>query len=177
MAWPDCVLHPYGSKNGLRLMHHRGAIKRTERRRHKSERASLISVFLVLLSLAACGERQDVSKAPMVDDDAVLLTDIQRAVPELERRLMERMIVQDGLILIRDPVADISYVLPANSPWLIRCSFGVSVIFGTAVSGDGSSVHNDATIDLAQAFVTQDNCSALALQLGRRVKAMLQAAW
>jgi hypothetical protein len=33
-----------------------------------------------------------------------------------ERRLMERMSVQDGLILIRDPV--VTYVLPANSPWL-----------------------------------------------------------
>jgi hypothetical protein len=136
--------------------------------------ASLISVVLMLLSLAACGERQEKSKVPMVNEDDVLLKDIKRAVPELEGRLMERVSVQGGLILIRDPVADISYVLPTNSPWLVRCGFGVSVVFGTAVSGDGSSVNNDAKIDLAEAFVTQDNCSALALQLGRRVRTMLR---
>jgi hypothetical protein len=172
MDWPDCVLHPYGSKNALRVMDHQGAIKRTERRRHRSGQGSLFSVLLVVLSLAACGERQDKSKAPIVDEDEVLFKDIQRAVPELERRLMERMSVQDGLILIRDPV--VTYVLPANSPWLVRCSFGVSVVFGTAVSSDGSNVENDVKIDLAQAFVTQDNCSVLALQLGRRLKAMLR---
>jgi hypothetical protein len=139
-----------------------------------SARTSLLSVLL-LLSLAACGEGQNKSKAPKVDEEAALLKDIQRAMPELERRLRERMSVQDGLILVIDPEGLVtSYVLPTNSPWVISCGFGLSVVFGTAVSGDGSSVDNDVKIHLTQSLVTQDACSVLAPQLGRRVRDMLR---
>src|SRR6516225_7542807 len=149
-------------------------MQKNRRRHNKSARTSLLSVLL-LLSLAACGEGQNESKAPKVDEEAALLKDIQRAMPELERRLRERMSVQDGLILVIDPeeTSSSSYVLPTNSPWVISCGFGLSVVFGTAVSGDGSGVDNDVKIHLTQRLVTEDACSVLAPQLGRRVRDML----
>jgi hypothetical protein len=172
MDWPS--LHPLPPKNGLRLMGHQ---QRTEWLCHKSARKPLLCVLLVFPFLAACGERQDESKNRTVDEEAVLMEDIQRAVPELDRRLRARVSVQDGLILVRDPEEKDSstYVLPANSPWVISCGFGLSVVFGTAISGDASSVDNNIKLELTQAFVTQDKCSILALHLGRRVHDMLRA--
>jgi hypothetical protein len=147
-----------------------------ERWRYQIARTSL--VLLVFPFLAACGEGQDESRGRMVDEEAVLLEDNQRAVPELERRLRERMSVQDGLILVRDPEEKFSsfYVLPANSPWVISCGFGISVVFGTAVSGDGSSVDNDVKIDLSSRTITQSTCAVLAPQLGKRLRDILREA-
>src|SRR5262249_38275095 len=92
--------------------------------------------LLMLLLLAACGERQN--KSPVVDPDILLLEDLQRAGLELERRLMQRMNVQDRVVMIRDPDhgAD-TYVLPASSLWLLRCGdLGISLVFRTALGED-----------------------------------------
>jgi hypothetical protein len=113
-----------------------------------------------------------------VNEDDVLLQDMERAIPELERRLMRRMSVHEGLILIREDDTRF-YVLPANSPWLVRCtSSDVSVSLGTALSTsvweEGLGIDRGIDIELAAPYHTPENCSALALELGKRLKSMLQ---
>jgi hypothetical protein len=112
----------------------------------------------------------------MIDEDTALLKDLDRAGPELERRLLQSVKVDDGVVLVRDPVLGkvFSHVLPTSSPWVISCGSGLSIVFGTSVSGDGSSVGNDVELTLATGYVNQDNCAILAPQLGKRLKALLQ---
>jgi hypothetical protein len=132
-----------------------------------------LSIFLLSLSLVACDERrQDTSAA---DPDIELMNDAGTAGPELEKRLVASVSVQDGLIIVRTPSSGDTYVLPDNSPWVITCgSQGVSVTFGSAVSGGGSYVGNDVELDLTMTVIGQTDCGTLAPQLGRRLKAMLQ---
>jgi hypothetical protein len=131
----------------------------------------LLSTVLLFLSLGACDERRQDTSA--VDPDMELMKDAGTAGPELEKRLADSISVQDGLIIVR-ATRDM-HVLPDNSPWVITCgSEGVSVTFGSAVSGDGSYVGNDVELDLTMIFIGQADCGTLAPQLGRRLKAMLQ---
>ena len=132
-----------------------------------------LSIVLLSLSLVACDERRQDTSA--VDPDIELMNEPGTAGPELEKRLVASVSVQDGLIIVRTPSSRETYVLPDNSPWVITCgSQGVSVTFGSAVSGDGSHVGNDVELDLTMIFISQANCGTLAPQLGRRLKAMLQ---
>jgi hypothetical protein len=132
-----------------------------------------LSIILLSLSLAACDERPQNTSA--VDPDIELMNEPGTAGPELEKRLLASVSVQDGLIIVHAPSSGDTYVLPDNSPWVITCgSEGVSVTFGSAVSGDGSRVGNDVELNLTIIFMSQANCGTLAPQLGRRLKAMLQ---
>ena len=130
-------------------------------------------IVLLSLSLGACDERRQDTSA--VDPDIELMNEPVTAGPELEKRLVAGVSVQDGLIIVRALSSGDTYVLPDNSPWVIRCgSEGVSVTFGSAVSGDRSYVSNDVELNLTMIFISQANCGTLAPQLGRRLKAMLQ---
>src|SRR6516225_10554890 len=128
-----------------------------------------LSIILLSLSLGACDERRQNTSA--VDPDIELMNEPGTAGPELEKRLVASVNVQDSLILVRALASGDTYVLPDNSPWVITCgSEGVSVTFGNAVSGDGSHVGNDVGLDLTMIFISQANCGTLAPQLGRRLK-------
>ena len=132
-----------------------------------------LSIVLLSLSLGACDERRQNTSA--VDPDIELMNEPVTAGPELEKRLVASVSVQDGLIIVRALSSGDTYVLPDNSPWVITCgSEGVSVTFGSAVSGDRSYVSNDVELNLTMIFISQANCGTLAPQLGRRLKAMLQ---
>ena len=132
-----------------------------------------LSIVLLSLSLGACDERRQNTSA--VDLDIELMNEPVTAGPELEKRLVASVSVQDGLIIVRALSSGDTYVLPDKSPWVITCgSEGVSVTFGSAVSGDRSYVSNDVELNLTMIFISQANCGTLAPQLGRRLKAMLQ---
>ena len=132
-----------------------------------------LSIVLLSLSLGACDERRQNTSA--VDPDIELMNEPVTAGPKLEKRLVASVSVQDGLIIVRALSSGDTYVLPDNSPWVITCgSEGVSVTFGSAVSGDRSYVSNDVELNLTMIFMSQANCGTLAPQLGRRLKAMLQ---
>ena len=132
-----------------------------------------LSIVLLSLSLGACDERRQDTSA--VDPDIELMNEPGTAGPELEKRLVASVSVQDGLIIVRALSSGDTYVLPDNSPWVITCgSEGVSVTFGSAVSGDRSYVSNDVALNVTMIFISQANCGTLAPQLGRRLKAMLQ---
>ena len=130
------------------------------------------SVFLLFLFLIGCERREE---TPVTDADIEVMQDVGTAGPELERRLLNSVSVQDGLVIVRAPSPGDTYVLPDNSPWSITCGGeGVSVTFGTAVSGDNSYVRNDVQLELTMTVIGQADCAILAPQLGRRLKALLQ---
>jgi hypothetical protein len=143
-----------------------------------------VLVLAIGLTLIGCGQeepiKQSTSSNPKRDADALLLKDLARAGLELEQRLAASIQVQDGLLMIRDPVIKDLYVLPASSSWTLSCGFGgLSIVFGNSISGalipqDVSSVGNDIELRLTDAKIDETDCTDLGLRLGKRLRATLQ---
>jgi hypothetical protein len=118
---------------------------------------SMKSLLLpICLGLGACGEGETTSKQPSVlqnqmKADADLMLDIGRAGTELERRLSENVRAQDGIVIIHSPVIGqfMSQVLSPNTSWTLSCGFGISVVFGSSITGSEGSTGNDVEVRLA----------------------------
>jgi hypothetical protein len=118
-------------------------------------------------------EVQDRSKA-----DAELMLDIGRAGIELERRLTETVRAQDGVVIIHGPITGkyMSQVLSPNTPWILNCGAGISVVLGSSVSGAEGSTSNDVEVFLAYNSVDEKDCIALGPRLGKRLNAIFREA-
>jgi hypothetical protein len=111
--------------------------------------------------------------------DAPLFEDVERASIELERRLLESVQPQDGLLIVREPFVGqfYTYVLPPNSPWVISCGIGgLSIVLGNSVGGGEltSGVSNEIELHLTYGKIEQKNCAILAPRIGKRLKAMFR---
>jgi hypothetical protein len=129
------------------------------------------------------GEDETRSKQPpQVQDrmkaDADLMLDIGRAGSELERRLSEAVRAQDGIVIIHDPVTAkyFSYVLSPNTPWVLSCGAGISIVFGSSVGGAEGRTSNDVEINLAYSTVAESDCAALGPGFGKRLNAIFREA-
>jgi hypothetical protein len=153
----------------------------------KSERsiASRVAGLLlpICLGLAACGESEAPPQQPTVLEarakaDADLMLDIGRAGTELERRLSESVRAQDGIVIIHYPLIGrfISQVLSPNTPWILSCGAGISIVFGSSVSGYEGSTSNDVEVQLAYSTVDESACAALGPRLGKRLNAIFREA-
>jgi hypothetical protein len=147
---------------------------------------SCIKVSAIALSalgflLAACdqGEAPKKSEAQLkMDEDTALLKDTARAGPELERRLLASVQVQNGIVAVRNPVtrAIETDFLPTTTPWVLKCGMtGLSIVFGSSVTGNGSSTSNDVEVYLAFGIADQDNCALLGPRLADRLRSLLQS--
>jgi hypothetical protein len=140
---------------------------------------SVIAIALCFL-LAACdqGEAPKKSEAQLkMDEDTALLKDTARAGPELERRLLASVQVQNGIVAVRDPVmrAIKTDFLPTTTPWVLKCGMtGLSIVFGSSVTGDGSSTSNDVEVNLAFGTADQENCAVLGPRLAAQLRSLLQ---
>jgi hypothetical protein len=120
--------------------------------------------------------------------DIELMRDARRATPELAKRLKDAVNVQDGLLLIRDPIiGDLALVvMPARSFWVLRCGFGVTVAFGGGsapaeiiASPEGQSEYASgsaaagAELTLTDELVDSRTCAALGPALGKVIEATL----
>jgi hypothetical protein len=146
-------------------------------------RTSLGFVLPLCLALNACGESEPQSKQPseiqnQMRADADLMLDINRAGTELERRLSESVRQQDGLVIIHTPLTGkfMTEVLSPNTPWILSCGVGISIVFGSSVSGDSTSVSNDVEVQLAYNTVSESDCASLGPRLGKRLKAIFREA-
>lgn len=108
----------------------------------------LVALALCFL-LVACGENEPPKKTPEtnMDEDKALLKDVARAGPELEHRLLESIQAQNGIVTVRDQVKPVTlYFLPTTTPWVLQCGNGISIVFGSSVSGNPAD--NDVDINL-----------------------------
>ena len=110
--------------------------------------------------------------------DADLMLDIGRAGTELERRLTEAVRAQNGIVIVRNPVTGkyISQVLSPNTSWVLSCGVGISIVFGSSVSGAEGSASNDVEVSLAYNTVDQSDCATLGPRLGKRLNAIFREA-
>jgi hypothetical protein len=145
---------------------------------------SKMSLLLpICLGLIACGESETPSKRltelqNQMKADADLMLDIGRAGTELERRLSGAVRAQDGIVIIHDPVIGqyISQVLSSNAPWVLSCGVGISIVFGSSVSGHEGSTGNDVEVRLADNIVSKSDCAVLGPRLGKRLNAIFREA-
>ena len=110
--------------------------------------------------------------------DADLMLDIGRADTELERRLTESVRAQDGIVIVHSPVTGkyMSQVLSPNTPWVLSCGAGISIVFGSSVSGAEGSTSNDVEVNLAYNAVDERDCAVLGPRLGKRLNAIFREA-
>ena len=67
-------------------------------------------------------------------------------------------------------------VLSPNTPWILSCGVGISIVFGSSISGDASSISNDVEVRLAYNTVDESTCAALGPRLGKRLNAIFREA-
>jgi hypothetical protein len=148
-------------------------------------KSSLAIVLLpVCLGLSACGDESDKPSKPSseIQDrmraDADLMLDLERAGKELERRLSEAVRVQDGVVIVHDPVIGKYFleVLSPNTQWILTCGAGISIVFGSSVSGHEGSTGNDVEINLAYNTIDEKDCASLGPRLGKRLNAIFREA-
>ncbi len=112
------------------------------------------------------------------DAEIALLSDLSTAIPALEGRIREWISVKDGLILVREPRGGNRsqwHVMPATVPWVVTCQYGaVSVTLGRWVEGDRENVSNTYERDLSHAPLSDEQCKALTLKTGERLRAILK---
>ena len=132
--------------------------------------------FLICIALAGC-DNNSPSPAPRhqidldsvadyitsAERDAPLLEDLEKAEAEFEHGLVASINVQDGLLLVRSLFGGQSYVLPADSAWVLSCGDGgIQVAF------------SEVEIHVTKADIEQKDCAMLSLRLGKRLKSILE---
>lgn len=92
--------------------------------------------------------------------------------PELERRLRGHVSVRDGLLILHGPFRDQrdTYVLPANSSWVISCGLGVTAYFGSAVTGMDGETDNVVRLELFWGYIPRATCDSFAPALGKALR-------
>ena len=127
----------------------------------------------VLLSTCADSEQAKKPTEPSetIKRETDLMSDPNRAGPELEKRLAESVSVDGGLLLVHTNM--FLYVLPVSTPWTLHCTVGMSIVFGNSITGDNSETTNDVTVNLSTGYIDPKNCDVLAPRIGKRLLTIL----
>ena len=137
------------------------------------ERAAALAFCFLL---GACDNNDQAKKtnegSETIKRETALMSDPNRAGPELEKRLAESVSVDGGLLLVH--TALFLYVLPVSTPWTLQCFAGMSIVFGNSVTGDDSNTTNDVTVNLTVGQIDQKNCDVLGPRIGKRLLAILR---
>ena len=136
-----------------------------------------VIIAIILCGLLGACEQKETAKEPnkateMINAETALMSDLDRAGPELERRLAQSVSVDGGLLLVHTNGLQL-FVLPVSTPWTIQCFVGMTIVFGNSVTGDNSSTDNDVTLGLSTGQIEPKNCDILAPRIGKRLLAIL----
>ena len=105
-------------------------------------------------------------------DAALAAADIAQAAAEFKRRLRDRVVMQDGVLLVKEvfsPKASTVLGFPAPAPWSITCgTVGLTVTFGAGTSEQGGIVD----VDLSQAALNDEQCRQVIPSLARELIAV-----
>ena len=112
---------------------------------------------------AAPAEKSETQKR--LEAERSLLSNDEKLWPELAKRLVEAISVRDGILGVQS--RSDSYFLPANSPWVIKCGGGLSIVFGNSISGDQSGTENDIQVYLLSTYIDSEICSRIGPRLAK----------
>ena len=102
-----------------------------------------------------------------------VLANPNRTNAEFLRHLRASVKMVQGFLMVDTPLKVELALLPPNSPWVIQCGAGMSVIFGSAVTGSSGDVSNEVEVRLALVPLTKERCQELAPLIGKEVQAIL----
>jgi hypothetical protein len=106
---------------------------------------------------------------------APLPTNPQKAAIELQKRLDASIEIKDGFLIVHDPIVGEmdETILPTNTSWSVSCGLGVSIDFGSAITGDATSVSNATELNLAVSIVPKRTCDIAGLAVAKHLRAIL----
>ena len=84
--------------------------------------------------------------------------------------------MRDGLLKVSDPILSplgFLTVLPAGSPWVVKCGVGTTVVFGSSVGGKGEEVGNEVEVTIANYVVPKPGCETLGPAIGKEIQAII----
>jgi len=136
--------------------------------------------------LTDCDNNEQAKKinqpSELIKQETALMSDLDRAAPELEKRLAQRVRVDGGLVLV-DAAPLGLFVLPISTPWTLRCFGGMTIVFGNSISNEvsrgdtsedfESSTSNDVAITLTVGNIDKKHCEILGPIIGKRLMAIL----
>jgi hypothetical protein len=64
-------------------------------------------------------------------------------------------------------------IFPKESPWVVNCGIGITVIFGNSISGESERVYGDGKVWLTTEPVPMQGCELLAPVIGKEIEAIL----
>jgi hypothetical protein len=128
-----------------------------------------VSLMLLVL-LSGCDDSRKRERAEKSRQERELFSDAERALPELERRLVQKVKTQNRLLVTSNEYLDGVQVFPLPATWKLSCSFlgmDIVLIYG---SGEGDRT----TVKLTDVSLTDDQCVRLAPSIAERLRSILQ---
>jgi hypothetical protein len=126
-------------------------------------------VILIFILLAGCDDGHDRQPSEQERQERELMSDPLRALPELERRLRERVTAQGRMLVLAEGYNGVQ-VVPMPIPWKLHCSFeGIDVVF---IYGGGED--DRIKVDLTGAALSDEECRRFAPTIAEKVVAILQ---
>jgi hypothetical protein len=64
-------------------------------------------------------------------------------------------------------------IFPKETPWVVNCGIGITVVFGNSISGETERVYGDGKVWLSTSGVSMQECELLAPVIGKEIQAIL----
>jgi hypothetical protein len=87
--------------------------------------------------------------------------------------LDDQVRARDGFIVVT-PTQDIdTFLLPLQSPWMVRCGVGLSLQLGAVATGSDGSISSQIDLWLATDMIEKPACAVVVSKIGNRLHEML----
>lgn len=122
----------------------------------------LASMSVLLVACENASEREAAAEAKLIASE--------RALPELERRLLANVSIQGKMAIVKPRWVGGTQVLPLPVTWKVSCGFfGLSIIFVL-----GSRAEDYVNVALSEARFSDEQCTRLAPAIGERLRLMFE---
>jgi hypothetical protein len=134
----------------------------------------LVVIGLGILAYAVLAPREDKSGHVEKQKQAIdSVSDPDVILPKALKALDEQVRVQEGFIVVTEARDLDTYLLPLQSPWMLRCGVGLSIQLGSVASGSDGSVGSQIDLWLTTDMIEKTACSALVPKIGARMQEKL----
>jgi hypothetical protein len=131
----------------------------------------LVLVGLAILGYAIFSPRaDDLAESGKKTSSAKFETDPDAILPAILQKLDDQIRTKDGLIVVMPAPGLETFLLPAPSPWLVRCGTGASISLGSFASGSEGSVGSEVDVSLSYDLIDKSACATVAPRMAARLQ-------
>ena len=128
---------------------------------------ALLCALFCLVGLSACNED---AKQPSSEAEVAKALHNDRPTADYVRQARSQIKEVEGFLQISDGFS--VSILPLNSPWVIRCSFGnLGIAFGTSVSGANGDTSNDVSLSIPVPY-SNERCGEVSLAVAKELQSI-----